>query len=168
MSHKNEYGCLMVLPSEKLSPHIIKYGKTVVPPDILYTEPDDDGYGYSDEPHITSKFGFTNDLSIDDIKDIIKGIAPFIANLKSLTHFKNDRFNVAKFDVEAPELTELNKRCNLRPNRDEHPVYSPHMTLAYIKPTHQIEEIPNLNMKIPIERVKYSGIDGRKFYLNLQ
>jgi len=37
----SEFGCLMAIVEPTRGPHIIKFGKTVIPPQILYTDPND-------------------------------------------------------------------------------------------------------------------------------
>ena len=82
----NEYGCLMAIVEPTRGPHIIKFGKTVIPPQILYTVPNDNSYGYDDEPHITAKYGYSPDLTRANLATILQGIKPFIIKLLSLIH----------------------------------------------------------------------------------
>ena len=48
--------------------HIVKLGKTAIPPEILYTDSEDPTYGYSEEPHVTLKYGFIPDLQKRDVE----------------------------------------------------------------------------------------------------
>lgn len=158
----------MCLPPANYMPHFIKFGKTAVLPHTLYTEPNDDTYGYEKEQHVTLKYGFTPDLKREDIAGILKGIKPFIVTIKSLSLFKNEKYHVVKFDVELNDvLIELRKRCDAFKNEDKYPEYHPHSTVAYVKPGTFPHVKDNLNIKLPISRIKYSGIDGKKLFINL-
>jgi hypothetical protein len=167
MTHKNEYGCLMAIVPPTHGPHIVKFGKTVIPQSLLYTKPDDDSYGYDNEPHVTVKFGYAPDLNKQDLATILRGIKPFNVILHALTQFNNSDFDVVKFDAESPVLRELRTRADRFPNQDKFPEYKPHMTLAYVKPNSFGHIKEKLNISVPIRHFKYSGADGRKILIHL-
>ena len=148
-------------------PHIVKFGKTVIPQSLLYTKPDDDSYGYDNEPHVTVKFGYAPDLNKQDLATILRGIKPFNIILHALTQFNNSDFDVVKFDAESPVLRELRARADRFPNQDKFPEYKPHMTLAYVKPNSFGHSKEKLNISVPIRHFKYSGADGRKILIHL-
>lgn len=155
----------MVNPTH--GPHIVKFGRTVIPQGILYTKPDDDSYGYDDEPHITVKYGYAPDLSRNDLASILQNIKPFDVILHSLSQFNNPEFDVVKFDAESDVLRELRKRADQYPNQDKYPDYKPHMTLAYVQPKKFNHLRSDLKLRVPINRFKYSGADGKKITINL-
>ena len=162
-----ECGCLMAQVSPTYGPHVIRLGRTAIPPQILYTDPNDPTYGYDDEPHVTLKYGFEPDLGKMDVARILKGIKPFNVKLNALNLFENDKYDVVKFEVEkCPTLTELRRRCDGYPNKDSYPDYKPHMTLAYVKKGLFPHKRDNLNIMLPITRFKYSGPNG-KYFINL-
>jgi hypothetical protein len=167
MNHKNEYGCLMAIVPPTHGPHIVKFGKTVIPQSLLYTKPDDDSYGYDNEPHVTVKFGYAPDLNKQDLATILRGIKPFNIVLHALTQFNNSEFDVVKFDAESPVLRELRARADKFPNKDKFPEYKPHMTLAYVRPNSFGHIKEKLNISVPIKHFKYSGADGRKILIHL-
>lgn len=167
MSHKNEYGCLMAMASQHISPHIIKFGKTVIPPEILYTKPDDDSYGYDNDPHVTVKFGFAPDLTKKDLASILQGVKPFNVILHALSQFNNPEFDVIKFDAESTVLRELRVKTDTYPNYDKFPEYKPHMTLAYVQPKKFRHIKNNLRFIVPIDKFMYSGANGQKIVINL-
>ncbi len=112
-----EKGCLMAQVSPTYGPHVIRLGRTAIPPHILYTDPNDPTYGYDDEPHVTLKYGFEPDLSKMNVAKILQGTKPFNIVLKALNLFENDKFDVVKFEVQkCPTLTELRRRCDGYPN----------------------------------------------------
>lgn len=164
----NDYGCLMAMVEPTYGPHVVRLGRTAIPPQILYTDPNDPSYGYDNEPHVTLKYGFAPDLTRKDLATILQGIKPFAVKLKGLTQFNNEMYDVVKFDVEKDDLlTELRKRCDVYKNEDKYPDYKPHMTLAYVQKGKFPFLKENLNISLPITRFKYSGQDGKKLYINL-
>jgi hypothetical protein len=167
MNRHVEKGCLMARISPSYSPNIVKFGKTVIPPEILYTDPEDPTYGYDKEPHVTIKYGFVPDLPRSEIAKILKGISPFDVYLTGLTQFNNDKFDVVKFDVDKNNetLMELRRRCDQYPNVDSYPDYHPHMTLAYVKKGTFPHLKEGLKIKAPITGFKYSGPQC-SFYVN--
>lgn len=169
MSNRHvEKGCLMALVEPTYGPHIVRIGKTAIPPEILYTDPEDPTYGYDEEPHVTLKYGFLPDLNKRDVAGILKGVKPFNIVLNALTQFNNDKYDVVKFDVDKNNqpLMELRQRCDRYPNDDSYPNYHPHMTMAYVQKG-KFPHIKNgLNIVLPITRFKYSGPQG-KYYINL-
>ena len=167
MNHKNQYGCLMAMVNPTYRPHIIKFGRTVIPPSILYTKPDDDSYGYDDEPHITLKYGYAPDLDRNQLASILQGIKPFDVVLHSLTQFNNPEFDVVKFDAESDVLRELRKRADQYPNQDKYPDYKPHLTLGYIKKNVKFPKKFNLKITVPVTKFKYSGQNGKSIIIHL-
>jgi hypothetical protein len=166
-THKNEYGCLMAMVSETHCPHIIKFGKTVIPPEILYTKPDDDSYGYDNEPHVTIKYGFEPDLSRNDLAQLLRGLKPFNIILNAISQFNNSEYDVIKFNAESPILRELRNKVDGYPNKDKYPDYKPHMTMAYVKPGSFKTTKDGLNIILPVNKIKYSGKNGKIIYINL-
>lgn len=162
-----EKGCLMARVDPTYGPHIVRIGKTAIPPEILYTDPNDPTYGYDEHPHVTLKYGFLPDLQRRDIATILKGVKPFDVILKSLTQFNNDKYDVVKFDVDKDneQLMELRRRCDQYPNEDSYPDYHPHMTLAYVKKGSFPHIREGLKIKVPITGFKYSGPQS-SFYVN--
>ena len=161
-----EKGCLMARVSPDYGSHIVKLGKTAIPPEILYTDPEDPTYGYSEEPHVTLKYGFIPDLQKRDVANILKHMKPFDVVLKALTQFNNEKYDVVKFDVEKnDQLMELRNRCDKYQNEDSYPDYHPHMTLAYVKKGSFSHIREGLKIKVPITGFKYSGPQC-SFYVN--
>jgi hypothetical protein len=162
-----EKGCLMAYVDPTYGPRISATGQRIVPPQNLYTDPEDPTFGYENEPHVTVKYGFEPDIDKLDVARILKGVAPFMVKLKALNLFENDKFDVVKFEVDHhPILAELRKRCDAYPNSDKYPDYKPHMTLAYVKKGTFPHIREGLNIAVPITRFKYNGPNG-KYFVNL-
>jgi 2'-5' RNA ligase superfamily len=164
----NDYGCLMAMVDKKSANIISKFAHKIISSDILYIDPNDDSYGFDDEPHCTIKYGFIPDLTKKDVDYILKGVKPFNITLTALSQFNSELYDVIKFDVEKSDvLKRLRKKADEFKNEDEYPNYKPHMTLAYTKPKTFKLTRKNLNIVLPITRFKYSGMNNEKFYINL-
>ncbi len=108
-----------------------------IPDEDLYTDPQDDSYGREDAPHITVKYGLkTNDPS--DIAKIIEAHPPITVKMSDVSIFEDDKFDVVKVDVDSPALRALNKKIEKEADislpADQTYDYSPHATIAYVKP----------------------------------
>ena len=201
LDKQTNFGCLMAIISPKKSSHIVKLGKTVVPPEILYTK--DNDYGYEEEPHVTIKFGFTTDLQDNDIHNIINEISKYVIraggggatrelnddevriNTNSVTCenknkgklilgankisiFENTDYDVVKMDINKCDILKtLNQSANKYPHIDTYNEYHPHLTLAYVQKGKFNKEIKNRNIKLEVECLKYSGINGSERYYYL-
>lgn len=90
--------------------------------------------GRETTPHITVKYGLhTNEAS--KIRELLKDQAPIAVTLGKTSLFENDDADVVKVDVDSPELHALNKKiADALPHTDTHPDYTPHATVAYVKP----------------------------------
>jgi 2'-5' RNA ligase len=168
MNHKTEYGCLMAIIEKTQQSIILNTAKKLISNDILFTKPDDDSYGFDDEPHVTIKYGFTPDLNPDQVKNIIAGVKPFDITLVGLSFFKNPEFTVVKFDVNSDILHQLRKKADGYPNEDAYPVYHPHLTLAYVKPDSFEPNKQGMSIILKVNRFKYSsGTTGTAYYIDI-
>ena len=166
-SHKNEFGCLMGMVDHSYATNILKVAKLLIPPNILYTDPGDSSYGYDDEPHVTALYGFSPDLTKQELGSILKGIKPFNIQLSALNKFQAEKYDVIKFEIKSPILVNLNKAASRFPNENKFPVYNPHMTLAYVNSNSFISMNENINIQVPITKFKYSYQNGSSLYITL-
>lgn len=121
----NEYGCLMVFFDFPQ----LKDIQSLIDPNDVYDEP---GYGLEDEPHVTILYGFHDDVSLEDIKDKIKGIKIGYIKLNDPSLFENE-YDVLKFTADGEGLYEANSRVVSLPHTTDYPDYNPHSTIGYIK-----------------------------------
>jgi len=132
-NHKLEYGCLMnYLDIPTWETKIL----SKIDRDDLYDD-ETKSFGLEYDCHITILFGLHNNVNVDDVikevNDYVK--KPIKIEIKKLSHFENEKFDVLKFDVESPELRELNKIIKEKFEHTEtYPSYEPHITVAYLKP----------------------------------
>lgn len=161
---KYEYGCVMAIINEDASEKIIEIGKKLIPDDILYFEEGQE-YGREVEPHVTIKFGLTENYSKDMIGKLISKIEPFKITLVAIDIFSNSKFDVVKFNVESDVLRKLNSLFNKLPNEDEYPTYNPHMTIAYVKPGEGRRFKKQINpIQLSVSRIKYSNPIAKYYY----
>lgn len=128
----------------------------------------DDGsrkFGKETEPHTTVLYGFhDNECKLDDIKLLLPHITDFIVEISGISAFKNQEYDVLKFDIESGLLHQLNK--DLResfPYTNSFPEYHPHMTIAYLKPGAASKYLNQLNVESKMLKpylYKYGFADG--------
>lgn len=116
-----------------LSDKIRAWGKSNVPASAVYVDPKDPAYGRESDPHITVKYGLETD-NPEDVSRITRGHGPVKLRLGKMSYFESKDYDVLKIDVDSQDLHGLNRRIkeNL-PNKETHPSYKPHVTIAYIK-----------------------------------
>lgn len=127
---KYDYGCVMLytsFPSE-----IIKLQDTINPADLQ-----DPGIEY--EPHCTLLYGLHDNVTLDQIKEIVGQFKFTDLRAHTPSLFENPEFDVLKYDVGYPNdndsfLHQCNGKLNSLPNTQTYPDYHPHMTIAYLKP----------------------------------
>ena len=161
-------GCVMAIIPPGFTSTIIDFGKQIIPDNMLYFDPlGVEDYGREEEPHVTIKFGLTQTYSQEQMGEMLKGIKPFYINIREMDVFQNPKFDVVKLNVEGEGLHQLRSKFDQLPNTDEHPVYHPHITLAYVIPgmgTRFKVKISQKFARIPINTIKYSNPSQVFFY----
>ena len=124
-----EFGCLMLYLDVPIWSKIT----SVIKPEDIY---DKEGYGIEKEPHLTILYGFHDEVNSDDVFSLFKEnmpLKPINVNIKGISVFENEEFDVVKFDVNSEVLTKLNAIMKQLPNTSTFPDYHPHITIAYVK-----------------------------------
>ena len=169
-THKNEYGCVMVYldVDKKEWDNMLD----LIDKDDLYEPEDDDSYGKETEPHVTALFGLHGDISDKDIETKIKNIKEPKLSFTGISAFKNDKFEVVKFDVESKDMNKLNKNLSELPHTNSFKNYHPHCTIAYLKPNMTDKYVKKLKGKINFDmlpsHIIYSKVDGSKVRYNFK
>jgi 2'-5' RNA ligase len=155
----------MVLEPQRTA--ILNFGNKLIREEDLYIV--DDEFGREKETHVTILYGFVPDLSKSQVVQIIRDVKPFTITLTGVDTFKNEKegFDVVKFSIESPILRQLNADAQKFPNQNDFPNYSPHMTIAYVKPNTFKETRKGLKIEIPISQICYSSSQHQKMYVNL-
>lgn len=96
--------------------------------------PDDDlTEGRELEPHVTVKYGTHTD-SAEELRAVVEGFGTVRFRLGKTSIFAGEKQDVVKIDVSSPDLVRLNKLiASSLANTTTHPIYHPHITLAYVK-----------------------------------
>ena len=132
-NRKYEYGCAMLYFD---FPSLFKVQDAIDPKD-LYEDPDDDSYGFDDEPHVTLLFGLHKEVTDEEVKDIVSSFVYRPIKLTKLSIFENPDYDVLKFDVSRSGggeiLYKANKELRKLPYTSNFPDYHPHMTVGYLK-----------------------------------
>jgi len=165
-----EYGCVMVdLSVDKKEWDNIQ--KMVDEDDIYFGTEEDQGYGRELEPHVTALYGIHDDVLDEDVEKIIAKFTKPEIKLKKISAFKNEKFDVLKFDVESLDMHEMNDMLKKLPYTTNYPDYHPHATICYLKNGTADKYVKKLSDIEPIiatpDIVVYSKPDGSKKKYNL-
>jgi 2'-5' RNA ligase len=159
---KYDYGCVMLfldVPKKEW----VKLQDLIDNEDDLYFEENNDGFGRENEPHVTILYGIHADVPDEDVEKLIKEIKEPKIELKKVSTFKNEKFDVLKFDVESEDLQKLNKKFKTLPHTSTYPDYHPHVTIAYMNKGVSDQYIKALNdnepIKVKIKSIVYSKPD---------
>lgn len=161
-----DYGCVMGRIDEETSHKILEFNNHMIGEDVLYIE--EENLGRENTPHVTIKWGLTESYSQEKMRNMLQEIRPFMIEIRGTSLFENERFDVVKFDVEGKELRSLNEMLSKLPNHDSHPIYHPHMTLAYVRKgmgKNFVKEAKRF-ARVPVNMIEYSD-RGVKSYYNL-
>ena len=165
-SEEHDYSSVQAnLPS--ISKRIIDWGKTKIKNSYIY---EGEGFGRETNIHVTVKYGLHTD-DADEVKKVVTGYGSFDIELGEISKFSSDDFDVIMIEVKSKELHELNKLIkNELECTDTHPVYKPHITIAYVQKGNCDElvgQIPFEGEKIKISEVCFSPVEGEKTKIKL-
>jgi HK97 family phage portal protein len=90
--------------------------------------------GREDEPHVTILYGL-HTSNAADVEKVLAGESPVRLSFGPTSYFEGEEFDVVYVSVESEDLRALNQNVsdNLA-NTNTHPEYTPHATIAYVKP----------------------------------
>lgn len=124
-----EYGCVMLYFN---FPQLGKIQKYIDEEDI-YEDPEDSSYGLEDEPHITLLYGLHDDVSLEQVKKIIDNFTFSTIKIFNPSLFKNEDYDVLKFEANDEILNNINKDLRILPYTSKFNDYKAHMTIGYLK-----------------------------------
>lgn len=163
-----KYSCLMYKFPSAFAKKVIDWGKEKIKDDDIHVG-DDDDMGREDEIHVTIKYGI-HTSNAEDIHNIVDDIDPFYIKLGKIGKFEGDGYDVLFISVDGKELKELNKKVSSELEcTDSHPVYKPHVTIAYVKPGSCDDLVGDdkfNNEELTVGRYWWSTAEGEKRYLS--
>ncbi len=88
------------------------------------------------QPHVTVKYGLHDNDPVA-VQQALADEGPIAAKVGKVSIFPASEtgsdYDVVKMDVDSPDLHRLNEKVAALPSTDTHPLYKPHITLAYVK-----------------------------------
>jgi len=167
-SHK--YGCLYAPLPKKLADTIHAWGRDNVVDDVLFFFPEGDG-GREKDIHVTVKYGFHSNDATALQRFITAHPMPLKATLGNVTTFDQKDHQVIKIDVVSEDLSRLHRMVTDEfETTDTHPVYIPHVTIAYVKAGNGSRYIGRGDFKnepIEFDKLVFTGSDDRTTTINL-
>lgn len=161
-----DYGCVMVYYK---FPEIKKVHSQILNKDV-YVNPDDTTFGLETEPHITLLYGLHEGVSTSQVRDVVENFEIEDVIIYKPSLFKNEKYDVLKFDVrydkkKNPYLSKINHQLKKFPYTSNFPHYTPHLTIAYLKPGEgekYVNKFKELEYKIEPLYIVYSHPNGNK------
>lgn len=125
------FGCIML----DFESNVWEAKRQTIDADDLYIVDGDSSYGLESDCHVTILYGLHDTVSPDDVKSYLKPLELYSANMVGLSLFENPKFDVLKYDIVCPQANITYEEIKrFLPNTQTFDNYSPHMTVAYLKP----------------------------------
>lgn len=100
--------------------------------DVRY-DIDEDSFGLEYNPHVTLVYGLHPSVGVTEISPILENYTFTTVKIHTPSLFRNEGFDVLKFDVSGYNLTEIHQELKKLPNESKYPKYTPHLTIGYLK-----------------------------------
>lgn len=147
------------LPSV-LAEKILDFGRSIPAFDLCESEG-----GLEEDIHITVKYGLHTDDAADVRKALATYVGPIRVTLGKTNYFTSPEYDVLYVEVKSDDLVELNRRLGESlENTTTHPIYTPHVTIAYLKPGELAKRYAGLSnfegMGATIGSVRFSSSGG--------
>lgn len=142
---------------------ILRYQESIKKDDLA---PD----GLEAELHVTALYGLT-DNDPKQVTDVCKKFSPIKAILGSIEAFQNDEYDVLKVTVISSDLVKLNAALKTLPFENDYPDFSPHITLAYLKPGASKDYVGNdafRGTELTFDQLLFSDADKKKTLISLK
>jgi 2'-5' RNA ligase len=138
------------------------------------TKEEDPSFGLEDEPHTTLLYGLHEEVTLKQVENILDGYTYYTCKVSNPSLFKNEEFDVLKFDVTGDNLHETNKSLKELPHTSTYPNYHPHLTIGYIKPgkgqryVDIINDLDETEYWLAPKYAVYSQPNGKKTKINIR
>lgn len=165
-NRKYEYGCAMLYFD---FPQIGEIHQ-MISPDDLYIDELDPSFGLENEPHTTLLFGLHDNVSVDNVINVMNKYKFGPCNVHNASLFQNEKYDVLKFDVQGDGLHECNSELRQHPHTNSFPDYHPHLTIGYLKPgmgNKYVQQLKGKNYNLIPQYGVYSHPSGEKTKIDL-
>lgn len=126
--------------------------------------------GRTTDAHVTVRYGLHTDDPADAAAKLAGAGTPITLFLGGLGMFSNPEADVLYVRVESPDLHRLNARLGELPNTQTHAEYTPHATIAYVKPgtgRKYLEEWKAVDLEYSTDAVTFCARDGTKIVITV-
>lgn len=126
--------------------------------------------GRTADAHVTVRYGLHTDDPADAAAKLAGAGTPITLFLGGLGMFSNPDADVLYVRVESPDLHRLNARLGELPNTQTHTEYTPHATIAYVKPgtgRKYLAEWNAVDLEYSTDAVTFCARDGTKTAITL-
>jgi 2'-5' RNA ligase len=163
----HDYGCVMLYFD--INKTAWNKFQDMIADDDLYIKEGDLSYGREDTPHVTILYGLHADIPDSTIKELIDEMEGPTLNLKKISIFENEEYDVVKFDIigdSKKRLSKMNAKFAKLPHTTDYPDYHPHSTIAYVKKGKGKQYAKTISsddvITVSPKEVAYSKADGSK------
>ena len=157
--HKHEYGCVMAYFKFPGAEDI----QATIDKDDIYIDENDDSFGVETKHHVTLLYGLLEGVTDDEVFDICMKHEIGEIELKNISIFESEKYDVLKLDAYNKELHDINRELSALPHENTYPDYHPHCTIAYLKKDvaeKYIEKFKDNEYTVEASSVIYSKING--------
>ena len=162
-----DFGCVLL----NFNLDLVEIHNCIEKKDLVLKSKEGQKLGIEDEPHVTLLYGLHEEVTVEQIKEVVCRFNFNKCCFYDISCFYNDEYDVLKFEVKGDNLEKVNEELRKLPHTNKYLEYNPHLTLAYLKKGKGKEYINKFNSKIlygePIN-IKYSMSNGEKKYISLQ
>ena len=128
-------------------------------------------FGYEYKPHLTIKYGI-HDETPQYILPYIQNSGNLLINYGKITIFDgNSGYDVVKIDVSGDALYKINELIIKNTiTTDKYPIYSPHVTIAYVKKgtgKKFLNDETFDKLTDEVNSVLFTSFNGNEYYINL-
>jgi 2'-5' RNA ligase len=156
-----DYGCVMLYFN---FPELFKI-QDAINPKYIYKGDEDKTFGMEDEPHTTLLYGLHKEVSLSDVKKVLKNFSFSTCKINNISLFNNPKYDVLKFEVNGENLEQCNKALKEFPYTSDFPKYNPHLTIGYLQPgagQQYVDKFKNIKFELIPTYAVYSQPDGTK------
>ena len=166
-----EYSCVMLDVSQTIKNMIKKWGLMNISSNLLYINPSIGIFGYEYNPHLTIKYGIHEETP-QNVLQCIQNTGNITINYGKISLFEgNPSYDVVKIDVFGDALYRMNELITRNVvSTDRYPIYSPHVTIAYIKKgigKKFLNDETFDKLTDEASNALFTSINGKEYYINL-